>query len=295
MAIVILMMGWAVTRWWNSDIHAASETVTLCGWILCGLVIVLSLLWLGNSLEQRLKPARTHQAETWLDWKTFIAVGIAIMATKAGERAMQPERGLYFPLPAGSSVTQQLRGQIANPDSANFALQQGRTRQATATYWKNAVANLHGIRFRRLTETDSMPEVFERLTRDLQQQVEQARAASTAHVDLELLDMVQRHLEQDDRLLTVLAQIPQLMQAFQVDWGNESAGQRALQWQQIQARLIVQPELMEKLPPEAQQLINDVVALEEQQQAQFREIELLQAILRERYRGVAFPLPPIDP
>jgi hypothetical protein len=286
-ALVILMLGWAITRWWNGEVHALSETLLLCGWIMFGLIVVLSLLWLGNSLEQRFQPARPQKADTWLDWKTFITVGLALMAMKAGERAMQPTRGPF--------VTPPLRGQAANHDSASFVLQQNRQRQATAAYWQTAVANLHGTRFRPPKETESLPEVFERLTRDFRQKIALARAAATANVDPELVAMVQRHLEQDDRLLTVLAQIPQLMQTYQVGWGTESAGQRALQWQQFQARLIAQPELWKKLPPETRQLIEDVVALEAQQQMQFREIELLQAVLQERYRGVVFPLPSLDP
>ena len=209
------------------------------------------------------------------------------MAMKAGERAMQPTRGPFVAPP--------LRGQSANHDSASFVLQHSRQRQATAAYWQTAVANLHGTRFRPPTETESLPEVFERLTRDFRQKIAQARAVATTNVDPELVAMVQRHLEQDDRLLALLAQIPRLMQTYQVGWGTESAGQRALQWQQFQARLITQPELWEKLPPEAKQLIHDIVEQEEQQQVQFREIELLQAVLQERYRGVAFPLPSLEP
>jgi len=284
-ALLILMLGWAVTRWWNGEVHALSETLLLCGWIVFGLIVVLSLLWLGNYFEQRFQPARTQKADTWLDWKTFITVGLALMAMKVGERAMQPTGGPF--------VTPPPRGQATNHDSASF--QHSRQRQATAAYWQTAVANLHGTRFRPPTETESLPEVFERLTRDFRQKIAQARVAATANVDPELVAMVQRHLEQDDRLLALLAQIPRLMQTYQVGWGTESAGQRALQWQQFQARLITQPELWEKLPPEAKQLIHDIVEQEEQQQVQFREIELLQAVLQERYRGVAFPLPSLEP
>lgn len=283
-ALVILMLGWAMTRWWNGEVHALSETLLLCGWIVFGLIVVLSLLWLGNYFEQRFQPARTQKADTWLDWKTFITVGLALMAMKVGERAMQPTGGPF--------VTPPPRGQATNHDSASF--QHSRQRQATVAYWQTAVANLHGTRFRPPTETESLPEVFERLTRDFRQKIAQARVAATANVDPELVAMVQRHLEQDDRLLALLAQIPRLMQTYQVGWGTESAGQRALQWQQFQARLITQPELWEKLPPEAKQLIHDIVEQEEQQQVQFREIELLQAVLQERYRGVVFPLPSLD-
>lgn len=284
-ALVILMLGWAMTRWWNGEVHALSETLLLCGWIVFGLIVVLSLLWLGNYFEQRFQPARTQKEDTWLDWKTFITVGLALMAMKVGERAMQPTGGPF--------VTPPPRGQATNHDSASF--QHSRQRQATAAYWQTAVANLHGTRFRPPTETESLPEVFERLTRDFRQKIAQARVAATANVDPELVAMVQRHLEQDDRLLALLAQIPRLMQTYQVGWGTESAGQRALQWQQFQARLITQPELWEKLPPEAKQLIHDIVEQEEQQQVQFREIELLQAVLQERYRGVTFPLPSLEP
>jgi len=290
---VILMLGWAVTRWWNGDVHALNETLLLCGWVVFGLIVVLSLLWLGNSLEQRFQPAHTPQAETGKGSKSVVSrvmtgtgflLLLGIVASSNRWRDQGP--------PVPSRTDQEKRIVWMSPEA--FREQQQR-RAATLNYWQTAVANLHGVRFRPPTETESLPEVFERLTRDFRQKIAQARAAATANVDPELVAMVQRHLEQDDRLLTVLAQIPQLMQMYPVGWGTEFAGQRALQWQQFRARLIAQPELWEKLPPEARQLIEDVVALEEQQQVQFREIELLQAVLQERYRGVVFPLPSLDP
>lgn len=291
--LVILMLGWAVTRWWNGEIHALNETLILCSWIVFGLVVVLSLLWLGNSLEQRFQPAQTPQAETGKGSKSVVSrvmtgtgflLLLGIVASSNRWRDQGP--------PVPSRTDQEKRIVWMSPEA--FREQQQR-RAATLNYWQTAVANLHGVRFRPPTETESLPEVFERLTRDFRQKIAQARVAATANVDPELVAMVQRHLEQDDRLLTVLAQIPQLMQMYPVGWGTEFAGQRALQWQQFRARLIAQPELWEKLPPEARQLIEDVVALEEQQQVQFREIELLQAVLQERYRGVVFPLPSLDP
>lgn len=292
-ALVIQMLGWAVARWWNGDIYALSETFLLCGWVVFGLIVVLSLLWLGNYLEQRSQPAHIPQAESGKGSKSVISrvmtgtgllVLLGIVASSNRWRDQRP--------PFPSRTEQEKRIVWMSPEA--FREQQQR-RDATLNYWQTGVANLHGTRFRPPTETESLPEVFERLTRDFRQKIAQARTAATTNVDPELVAMVQRHLVQDDRLLTVLAQIPQLMQTYQVGWGTGSAGQRALQWQQFQARLIAQPELWEKLPPEARQVIDDVVALEEQQQAQFREIELLQAVLQERYRGVAFPLPSLEP
>lgn len=291
--LVILMLGWAVTRWWNGEIHALNETLILCSWIVLGLVVVLSLLWLGNSLEQRFQPAQTPQVETGKGSKSVVSrvmTGTGFLLLLGIVASSNRWRDQGSPVP--SRTDQEKRIVWMSPEA--FREQQQR-RAATLNYWQTAVANLHGVRFRPPTETESLPAVFERLTRDFRQKIALARAAATTNVDPELVAMVQRHLEQDDRLLTVLARIPQLMQTYQVGWGTESAGQRALQWQQFQARLIAQPELWEKLQPEARQLIEDVVALEEQQQVQLREIELLQAVLQERYHGVAFPLPSLDP
>ncbi len=292
-ALVILMLGWAITRWWNGDVDALGETLLLCSWNVFGLVVVLSLLWLGNDLEQRFQPARVPLAQTSKGWRAVVSrvmttagfvVLLGIVALSNRWRDQGP--------PVPSRTDQEKRIVWMSPEA--FREQQQR-RAATLNYWQTAVANLHGTRFRPPTETESLPEVFERLTRDFRQKIAQARAAATTNVDPELVAMVQWHLEQDDRLLAVLGQIPQLMQTYQVGFGTESAGQRALQWQQFQARLIAQPELWEKLQPEARQLIEDVVALEERQQVQLREIEVLQAVLQERYRGVTFPLPSLEP
>lgn len=292
-ALLILMLGWAVTRWRNGDVHALSETLLLCGWIVFGLSVVLSLLWLGNHLEQRFQPAHAPLAQTSKGWRAVVSrmmtgAGFLLLLGIVASSNRWRDQGPPFP----SRTDQEKRIVWMSPEA--FREQQQR-RAATLNYWQRGVANLHGTRFRPPTETESLPEVFERMTRDFRQKIAQARTAATTNVDPELVAMVQRHLEQDDLLLTVLAQIPQLMQTYQVGWGTESAGQRALQWQQFQARLIAQPELWENLPPEARQLIEDVVALEERQQVQLREIEVLQAVLQERYRGVTFPLPSLEP
>jgi hypothetical protein len=219
----------------------------------------------------------------WWNWKSLMAM--AFFATLL--------RGLRDdPRPPDPNA-----GRISGTATSDLqtALRYVQQRQATAAYWQTAVASLHTLRFGTPSDTESTQGLFERISRKLQQQVEQARAASTTNVDAELIAMVRRHLELDDRMLKILAQIPGLMKAYQVNWGTESAAQSAVQWQEIQAKLVAQPELWEKLPPEGQQIVHDVVALEQQQQEQFREIELMQAVLQERYKGVSFPLPPLEP
>lgn len=106
--------------------------------------------------------------------------------------------------------------------------------------------------------------------------------------------MGQRHLGWDDQFLSTLAQIPALMQQYQFDPGTDSTHQSGMKWREIQAKLALQPELWEKLSPEMQHQINSDIGFEHQQQKQLREIEIMQAVLQERYKGVQFPLPEIE-
>ncbi len=220
----------------------------------------------------------------WWNWKSFMAAAFfaAIL------RGLQDD-----PRPPYRNAAPRMGGMTTEDSQTPVHFFQ--QRQATATYWQTAVASLHALRFGTPSDTESTRGLFERTSRELQHQVEQVRATSTSNVDAELVALVQRHLEVDDRMLTILAQIPALMKAYQAEWGTDSAAQSAVQWQDIQAKLVAQPELWEKLPPEGQQIFNDIVELEHQQQEQFREIELMQAVLKERYKGLAFPLPSITP
>jgi|GEM_PF-5379365 len=173
------------------------------------------------------------------------------------------------------------------------AVQRYHSQQATLKYWQFAVADLHSIRFGNPSETESAEAYYQRMSRELRQKVKQARAASTTHVDPDLIAMVKRHLELDDRILSSLSQIPRLMKQHQIKRETEPASHGALKWEDILAKLKAQPELWETLPSELQQLINEAVELEHQEFKQLSEIQIQQAVLQERYRGTMFPLPEI--
>lgn len=185
--------------------------------------------------------------------------------------------------------------QRVSPGNSSNRQSEVNRQQVTLAYWQVAVAHLHATRFQTPSDTESAKEAFERLTRELKPKVQQARAVSTDNVDSDLVAMVKRHLELDDRVLSTLSQIPQLMKQHQIPVGTETAYQGALQWEEILARLRAQPELWEKLPPEFQQLVNDIVEIEHQEQEQLREIEIQQAVLQERYPNTKFSLPEISP
>lgn len=263
----------------------------------------LMLLWfglrknvrqLGDALEQTLNrnrpagtpsPAATKRQSTmdWYDFTFYGAtfMGCVAMVTVAGRGVAQLSNR-----ESGHSLGDQ-------PQSAprNFEFLQRRAR--TLAYWQTAVVNLHQVRFSTPSGEEPASTYLGRTFRSLQNQVDHAKPMSTVDVDQDLVAMARRHLEVDSGFLQLKQKIDDLMKRENITADADTISDRMAEWQNIVARVQADPALSEKLPEEARHLLEDVFELEQKRVDELREIEIMRAVLQERYRGTKFPLPEI--
>lgn len=228
-----------------------------------------------------------RESRPFLDgvWQTIIAMGFMVCflvwVSKDQQKLGRKQR--FVPPPRSSS------------DSGNFVIPYVQKRQATATYWQTAVANFHTIRFETPTGQESFEKYQERMFQQLRSLTSTARSTSTANVDAELVQMAARHLAVDEQYLELKVKMDKLMQQERLPLPKDSVDQRMELTQVILNLLATDPKAVEALPagPE-RDLVEKGLELEQTRQEQFREIEIMQATLQERYKGTAFPLPTIN-
>lgn len=179
--------------------------------------------------------------------------------------------------------------------SINQNYEQAQRRELTRLYWQAAVANLHVLRFTTPTGEQSAAEYMKEYFDELDARVHLAKATSTHHVEPDLLQMAQRHLALDEQCLQLKPQLEQLQGQSKksadttLDEGNSA-------WLFARTLLQLDPELLNKIlaGPE-RELVKKVLEIEEQREGQLREIEIMQAVLRERLPGTPFSLPSLEP
>ena len=242
---------------------------------------------------------KESQGSKW-DWKTFVMMGIVVSVFNHFQK--EKERNQPFIVPPKLRGTEreyylnpQQRGQVPDSGSVDFLIQRNQKRQATATYWQTAVANLHAIRFETPTGQESFEKYQERMFQQLRSLTKTARSASTANVDPELVQMATRHLAVDEQYLELKVKMDSLMQQERLPSPKDSVDQRMELTQVILNLLATDPKAVEAMPagPE-RDLVEKGLELEQTRLEQFREIEIMQATLQERYKGTAFPLPTIN-
>ena len=259
--------------------------------------MLLLVWWCGDRIERFFGRKRATEPTAppqqglpfWKDWKTFIAAGILYAVVKP---SMRPQQHINpSPGPINTSVSSSK--EISPQESVKQWSQQ---RQATSAYWQTAVANLHLIRFQMPSGDEAAGSYADRLFQQLQSLLNAAKSASTASVDPSLIDMTRRHLAIDDQLLGIKAEIDALMKREKISSDTVAVGQRVNQWQSFIERVQADPSLLENLPEGPERtVIEKMIELELQRLEQLREIEIMQAVLQERYRGTQFALPEISP
>jgi hypothetical protein len=291
------MIGWAVTRWWQGDVNVLGETLAICIWLICCLAVFLSVWWVGNKLEQRFEPHPPAKAKSSgllqelkeiVSTKVSLPVVIVIGALSGwGPRRQQPGPPLRNMIDAEEQMS------WPRPKVLQGRLQQ---QEATLRYWNTTVANLHAVRFETPSGQEPAEKYYERMFRQLRLQTEAARSASTANVDPELVQMVTRHLTDEDQILQLKQELDELMREQQIPFPSDTVDERMGVFRLLQGILEASPEVLEKMPPgPVRDWIEKGLVFEVLRQQQFRDIEIKQAVLQERYKGVAFPLPEMSP
>eukprot|EP00456_Euglypha_rotunda_P025820 TRINITY_DN2081_c0_g2_i1.p1 TRINITY_DN2081_c0_g2~~TRINITY_DN2081_c0_g2_i1.p1 ORF type:complete len:418 (-),score=78.21 TRINITY_DN2081_c0_g2_i1:476-1729(-) len=241
----------------------------------------------NRGLRKNVAPSPKTDTSTWQDdWKSapWWGIGIVIcglLLRQSGQNNHTPSRYDHVKM---------------IPFSRDGVTSWNQKRQSTLVYWQSAVTNLHPIRFQIPSGEQSSVEYFDQRFKQLQTLTELAKSASTINVDPELVQMANRHLVIDDQWLQLKQQSDQLMQREALLANNSTVDQQKFIWQFFLAAIQSDPTLMEKMPQGPERaLIEKVIVLEQQREAQFREIEQMQAVLQERYKGTTFPLPTLHP
>lgn len=295
--VLLALAGWGAWSLGYQLLLLSDTTLLLWVFIVCVALVLTHGYWrprFDRMVEPLLKSKEKESQGSKWNWKTFVAMGIAILVFKAVQESREPNRR-FVPPPRGSAVYPQLRGQVPDPGSVDFAIQRNQKRQASATYWQTAVANLHAIRFEAPSGEESFKKYQERMFQQLRSLTNTARSTSTANVDAELIQMATRHLAVDEQYLELKKQADALIQRLHISSPTTTVEQ-AMELTNVFLNLMAtSPEAIDKLPagPE-RDLVEKVLELEQTRQEQFREIEIMQATLQERYKGTAFLLPTIS-
>lgn len=243
---------------------------------------------LGDLLEKKLRrrvpehsqesaPATLPAGEDWyrisVNGSVFLAVGvIVVMASKGLETYSSKER-----------IAQLTHDRLL------------RTGKSTSGYWQSTVADLHTIRFETPAGQQAAEEYYERIFQQLRLQTNAAKSASKIDVDPELVQLVSRHLMVEDQFIQLRQKVMEYLEQQQTPLPADTVDQRMAMMQLLLGILELNPEALEKMSPGPERdFIENGIELEQLRQVQFREIEIMQATLRERYKGMAFPLPAIS-
>lgn len=107
--------------------------------------------------------------------------------------------------------------------------------------------------------------------------------------------MVRQLLEIDRGLLRLKAEADELSKQSLIPADGVSVDQRMSEWQQLVLAVKINPNLLESLPESPERsLIERAIELEQKRVDQLKRIEIMQAVLQERYPGTMFPLPNLD-
>lgn len=288
--VLLALAGWGAWSLGYQLLLLSDTTLLLWVFIACVALVLTHGYWrprFDRMVEPLLKSKEKESQGSKWDWKTIIAVGIAVMVLKAGQQKLEPKQRF---------VTPPLKGERdQDRASANFVVQWNQKRQATATYWQTVVANLHSIRFETPSGQESIEKYQDRMFQQLQSLTSTARSTSTVNVDAALIRMATRHLAVDEQYLELKKQRDSLIQKLQIPSQTATVEQAMELTNVFLSLLATSSEAIDKLPagPE-RDLVEKVLELERTRQEQYREIEIMQATLQERYKGTSFPLPSIN-
>ena len=107
--------------------------------------------------------------------------------------------------------------------------------------------------------------------------------------------MARQLLEIDRGYLRIKAEADELSKQKRIPDDGVSVDQRMSEWQQLMLAVQTTPNLLESLPESPERtLIERAIELEQKRVDQLKQIEIMQAVLQERYPGTIFPLPNLD-
>ncbi len=264
--------------------------------VVFGMAVVLSIWWAGTKIEQRYWPHRQAQPQSpglWKELKEFLGalVSLPVVIAVAVLSGWGNPRHKQEPSFHGLGDTEKRMAWV----SPVVFQERLRQRDATLRYWNTTVAALHVVRFSTPSGQEPAEKYYERMFQQLRIQTSAAKSASTTDVAPELLQMVAKHLAIDDQLLELQQKQKDLIRGQENSSATDTVDQRLAMAQLLLGVFQTNPDALKNVPPgSVRSLVEQALVLEELQQERFREIEIMRAVLQERYIGTEFPLPAIS-
>lgn len=263
-------------KWWHlvivialiAMLESQSEPPNYIGTV--SVLSVVAVVW----LYIRLPPAEP----SFVNW-----IGFAIVFTIAQKMFSEANRPVYQEWP---NTPQQFGLDHHDP-----------MRQVnSANYWNTTVVALFAFRYQMASGSEPANEYMRRRIQEYQAAYQKAVDVPTIGVDADLVTMVRRHLMTDQGHLHLIHRLNEYMARKGAPADVAPIEQRTVEWLNLVARIKADPSVVDKLPEGPERaILRDTLAIMTEVSDQFREIEIMQAVLQERYPGTLFPLPKPSP
>lgn len=250
--------------------------------------------WLGWGRDAVQTPTASLNNPDHIDWLkviawflTFVTFGLVFSIVRNGFGEPRSQSRKSEPRMYSTEEVDDVR-KIIGAQSAKIG-------NASQQYWQTAVANLHSIRFATPSGHESAEVFYERMVAELRQLIDAARSDSTVNVDSELVQMVTRHLAIEDQLLQKKQKMDEFIKREKLPAPKDTVDQRMAITQLLLGAAQDDSDILKNLPPGPERdFLEYGLQFEHKRLEQLREIEVMQAVLQERYKGVRFPLPAIS-
>lgn len=190
-----------------------------------------------------------------------------------------------------SSLREDQIGQVQN----SRLHQTGSHREGSIAYWTSTVAPLHRYRFQIPSGDEPTGPFLQRFFQEYQQALAKAQTTSSQGVDPDLVKMVLNHWKLDHRHLQFKSRVDELLKEENIPADTVPIEKRKAEWFDHMARLEADPTILDRLPESRERdMLIELLAIMRGLEIQLREIEIMQAVLQERYPGSQFPLPVVE-
>ncbi|QDT78642.1 hypothetical protein Mal35_20910 [Gimesia maris] len=236
------------------------------------------------------KPEESNSGNFWRNLALLMLIfGVPKLWSDSLQENRKPINSIWYPPRPGFNsapkldVAKQVKQEVAKSSEA---------------YWNSNVVPLHTYRFRKHESDEPYNEYFLKFLRGYKETVGQTSltsnsmavgTASSRPPDPELVKMVKQQLELDKQCLAFL---DDLMTKIS---GKTVLNKSAPTSQELEESATAMENLdLSKLNEEQIEFLNLYNELNDRQLEQFHEIEIMQAVMRERYPGTKFNLPDLE-
>ncbi|MEQ8637437.1 hypothetical protein [Gimesia maris] len=243
-----------------------------------------------NQIDPEKKEEKSEKSNSLFSWSNLVGMFLLFFVSQfliaSLDKNKKPFNSNWYPhRPGFNSVTKL--------DAMKKAVA-----KSSEAYWNSNVVPLHTYRFRKHESDEPYNEYFLKFLCGYKQTVRQISISSNSMAngtgpfnrpDPELVKMVNTQLELDKQ---IIALIDDLMTKIS---GKTVMNKTAPASQEIEESFSEMENFdLSKLNEEQLQFLNHYNNLSERQSEQFHEIEIMQAVMRERYPGTGFNLPDLN-